>query len=200
MATPAAAGAATLVREYLMEVAERPEPQGSLVKAMLILGAEDMATRDIPNNDEGWGRINLVNTLLPKDGDIGIFVDDRSRLSSGQEATYNFDVTRAGQPLKVVLAWSDYPGSTFSTTQLRNDLDLEIIAPNGVTYLGNDFLNGKSQTGGTKDSKNNVEVVLIDSASTGVWSVKVKDSSHGGSRTYQPFSICLLYTSPSPRD
>ena len=191
MATPAAAGAATLVREYLMEVAERPEPQGSLVKAMLILGAEDMATRDIPNNDEGWGRINLVNTLLPKSGDIGIFVDDRSRLSSGQEATYNFDVTRAGEPLKVVLAWSDYPGSTFSTTQLRNDLDLEIIAPNGVTYLGNDFLNGKSKTGGTKDSKNNVEVVLIDSASTGVWSVRVKDSSHGGGRTYQPFSIAV---------
>ena len=60
-----------------------------------------------------------------------------------------------------------------------------------MTYLGNDFLNGRSQTGGTKDSKNNVEVVLIDSASTGVWSVKVKDSSHGGSRTYQPYSIAV---------
>ena len=120
MATPAAAGAATLVREYLMEVAERPEPQGSLVKAMLILGAEDMATRDIPNNDEGWGRINLVNTLLPKDGDIGIFVDDRSRLSSGQEATYNFDVTRAGQPLKVVLAWSDYPCLLYTSPSPRD--------------------------------------------------------------------------------
>ena len=84
MATPAAAGASAIVREYLMEVAERPEPQGALVKAMLILGAEDMGTRDIPNNDEGWGRVNLVNTLLP-DSDVGIFVDDRSRLSSGQE-------------------------------------------------------------------------------------------------------------------
>ena len=87
MATPAAAGASALVREYLMEIAERPEPQGALVKAMLILGAEDMGTRDIPNNDEGWGRINLVNTLLPE-SDVGIFVDDRSRLSSGQEASY----------------------------------------------------------------------------------------------------------------
>ena len=45
-----------MVREYLIEIAERPEPQGALVKAMLILGAEDMGTRDIPNNDEGWGR------------------------------------------------------------------------------------------------------------------------------------------------
>ena len=119
MATPAAAGASVIVRQYLMEVAERPAPQGALVKAMLILGAEDMGTRDIPNEDEGWGRLNLVNTLVP-DGDIGTFVDDRSRLSSGQQAEYNFDVTRAGEPLKVVLAWSDYPGSTWSNTQLRN--------------------------------------------------------------------------------
>jgi len=191
MATPAAAGASALVREYLMEIAERPEPQGALVKAMLILGAEDMGTRDIPNNDEGWGRINLVNTLIP-DSDVGIFVDDRSRLSSGQEASYNFDVTRSGEPLKIVLTWSDYPGSTFSGTQLRNDLNLEVTSPGGsITYLGNDFANGKSTTGGSKDNKNNVEVVLIDSASTGVWNVKVKDYSHGGSRTYQPFAIAV---------
>ena len=49
MATPAAAGASALVREYLMEIAERPAPQGALVKALLILGAEDMGTRDHPN-------------------------------------------------------------------------------------------------------------------------------------------------------
>ena len=191
MSTPAAAGASALVREYLMEIAERPAPQGALVKALLILGAEDMGTRDIPNNDEGWGRLNLVNTLLP-DNDIGIFVDDRSRLSSGQQAEYNFEITRAGEPLKVVLAWSDYPGSTFSGTQLRNDLNLEVTSPDGlVTYLGNDFSNGKSTTGGAKDNKNNVEVVLIDSASLGIWNVKVKDYSHGGSRTYQPFAIAI---------
>ncbi len=191
MATPAAAGASVIVREYLMEVAERPAPQGALVKAMLILGAEDMGTRDIPNEDEGWGRLNLVNTLVP-DGDIGTFVDDRSRLSSGQLSEYNFDITRAGEPLKVVLAWSDYPGSTWSSTQLRNDLNLEVTSPNGqVTYFGNDFSNGKSTTGGTKDNKNNVEVVLIDSAATGVWNVKVKDFTHGGSRHYQPYAIAV---------
>ena len=55
MATPNAAGAAALVREYLVEIALRPEPQGALVKALLILGAQDMGTRNIPNDDEGWG-------------------------------------------------------------------------------------------------------------------------------------------------
>jgi len=191
MSTPAAAGASVLIREYIMEIAERPAPQGSLVKAMLILGAEDMGTRDIPNNDEGWGRINLVDTIIP-DQDIGIFVDDRSRLASGQVHEYTFDVTRSGEPLKAVLAWSDYPGSSTSNIQLRNDLDLEVISPNGqVTYLGNDFNNGRSTTGGSKDNRNNVEVVLIDNANTGVWTVKVRDASHGGSRTYQPYSIAV---------
>ncbi len=200
MATPAAAGASAIVRQYLMEIAERPAPQGALVKAMLILGAEDMSDtdgdgvqepRDIPNSIEGWGRLDLANTLVP-DGDIGTFVDDRSRLRSGEQAEYNFEVTRSGEPLKVVLAWSDYPGSAWSSTQLRNDLNLEVTSPNGqITYIGNDFQDGKSKTGGSKDDKNNVEVVLIDSASVGIWNVKVIDYSHGGGRTYQPFSIAV---------
>ena len=54
MATPNAAGAAVMIREYLEEIALRESPQGALVKALLILGAEDVGNRDIPNNDEGW--------------------------------------------------------------------------------------------------------------------------------------------------
>ena len=30
------------MRQYLMDVANRPAPQGALVKALLILGAQDM--------------------------------------------------------------------------------------------------------------------------------------------------------------
>ena len=109
-----------------------------------------MGTRNIPNDDEGWGRVNLIDTLIP-DEDVGIYVDDRSRLSAGQVNEYSFDVTRSGEPLKVVVAWSDYPGSSSSSIQLRNDLDLEVISPNGeVTYLGNDFSNGKSTIGAQK--------------------------------------------------
>ena len=191
MATPAAAGASVLIREYLMEIAERPAPQASLIKAMLILGAEDIGTPNIPNNVEGWGRIDLTNSLVP-DSDVGIFVDDRHRLRSGEYDDYSFDVTRAGEPLKVVLAWSDYPGSSSSTDQLRNDLNLEVISPDGsTTYIGNVFSQGRSVSGGQADSTNNVEVVLIESAGTGVWTVRVSDVYHSGARQYQPYSIAL---------
>ncbi len=190
MAAPNAAGSAALIREYLMEVTGRPAPQGALIKSMLILGAEDMGGRDIPNNNEGWGRVNLANSLVPGT-DVGIFVDDRHFLRSGQQMSYSFNVTRAWSPFKAVLSWSDYEGSTWATKQLQNDLDLELVAPDGTVYLGNDFQNGRSATGGSRDDTNNVEVVLVDSAQLGVWTLQVKDTSHGGGRSDQPFALAV---------
>ena len=190
MATPNAAGTAALIREYVTEVALRPAPQGSLVKAMMILGARDVGARDVPNNDEGWGRVDLANTLAPSGG-RGIWVDDRSALSStGAMKTYTFNVSQSGLPFKAVLAWSDERGSRWSETQLVNDLDLTVIAPDGTLYLGNDFASGRSTTGGTKDTLNPVEVVLIDTAPAGVWTVRVRDGLHAGSKV-QPFSIAV---------
>ena len=65
MATPAAAGASALVREYLTEVIGRQAPQGALVKGLLILGAKDMGTRDIPNEDEGLSLIHISELTRP---------------------------------------------------------------------------------------------------------------------------------------
>ena len=80
MATPNAAGAAAMIREYLEEIAQRPSPQGALVKALMVLGATDLGSRDIPNDNEGWGKVNLRETLAPTSGQ-GIWVDDRSAVS-----------------------------------------------------------------------------------------------------------------------
>lgn len=157
------------------------------MKSMLILGAEDIGTRNIPNNDEGWGRINLRNSLAPSGG-RGIWVDDRTSLNGGQNVEYTLNVTSSNYPFKVVLGWSDHYGSRFSTKQLVNDLDLEVEAPDGTIYLGNIFNNGRSATGGSADDTNNVEVVLIDNAQLGIWKVRVADVQHDGPRA-QMFAI-----------
>ena len=70
-----------------------------------------------------------------------------------------------------------------------NDLDLEVTSPDGITYLGNVFSNGRSIKQ-DQDTLNNVEVVLIDAAQQGIWEVKVKDANHAGSRS-QPYSIAV---------
>ena len=204
MATPNAAGTAALIREYITEVSQRPEPQGALVKALMILGARDVGNRDIPNMDEGWGRIDLKGTLAPNNG-RGIWVDDRSILSAtGNSKSYSFNVTTAGQPFKAVVAWSDERGSRFSNTQLVNNLNLLVTTPSGVEYKGNEFSQGRSIQGGSHDTLNNVEVVLVDSAEIGLWTVKVTDAGHSGSRA-QPFAVAVsgvgvndLRPDPSP--
>jgi len=191
MATPNAAGAAVMVREYLEEIAQRPAPQGALVKALLVLGAQDVGTRDIPNNDEGWGRINLRETLAPQGGQ-GIWVDDRSVLSgSGNSKSYTFNLTQNNGKFKVVLTWSDERGSSFSTKKLVNNLDLIVTSPDGTIYKGNDFTNGVSTTGGSADDTNNLEVVLLDYAMSGVWTVKAKNTYQGGSSA-QTYSIAVM--------
>ena len=190
MATPNAAGTAALIREYITEVAQRPEPQGALVKALMILGARDVGTRDIPNMDEGWGRVDLKATLAPNNG-RGIWVDDRSILSStGNSKSYSFNITTPNQPFKAVVAWSDERGSRFSNTQLVNNLNLLVTTPSGVEYKGNEFSQGRSIQGGTYDTLNNVEVVLVDSAEMGLWTVKISDAAHAGSRA-QPFAVAV---------
>ncbi|MDB3859058.1 proprotein convertase P-domain-containing protein, partial [Candidatus Poseidonia sp.] len=110
---------------------------------------------------------------------------------TGNSKSYAFNLTQNSGLFKAVLTWSDERGSRFSNAQLVNDLDLEITAPDGTVYLGNDFANGRSTTGGTRDSVNNLEVVLIDSAAQGTWTVKVKDAQHSGSKT-QPYAIAVL--------
>ena len=43
---------------------------------------------------------------------------------------------------------------------------------------------------GEHDSLNNVEVVLVDSAEAGLWTVKVTDASHNGGRA-QPYAVAV---------
>ena len=101
-----------MIREYLEEIAQRPSPQGALVKALMVLGATDLGSRDIPNDNEGWGKVNLRETLAPTSGQ-GIWVDDRSVLSgSGNSKSYTFNITQSNGGFKSVLAWSDERGST----------------------------------------------------------------------------------------
>ncbi len=189
MAAPHAAGLSAILRQYLMDEGGRPSPQGSLIKAMMILGAVDIGTRDIPNNVEGWGRVNLKETLDPGDGRT-VWVDDRTSLSSGQWQDYPIQVDIQNRAFKAVLTWSDYRGSTSASKALVNNLDLEVIDPSGVVYRGNDFQNGKSLANGNGDNTNNVEVVLVDYAKQGTWTVRVRDSAHGGPKA-QMFSIAI---------
>jgi uncharacterized membrane protein len=183
-ATAVAGGSAALVREFLREQVGISSPSAALIKAAMINGAQDTGVADIPNANEGWGMIDLDQTILAKDGatDLLTFHDNSRLLNPGYSALYAFEID-ASHGMDLTLVWSDDAGSANSaqnSSRLVNDLDLQLIAPDGTIYRGNNFVSGFSQSGGTTDVVNNVERIKIATGSLsgiGTWQVKVTSSS-----------------------
>ncbi len=191
MATPAVSGAVALVRQYFTEgwypqgvknPADAFIPSGALLKAMIIASAEQMNGTDpdqidsrevhpIPDSSQGWGRVKLENALYFQGDQDKLYVDDNSQLSTGVSKFYTLNAS--GGKLKIVLVWTDYPATAGSGSALINNLNLIVQGPGG-TYYGNRFSNGESQTGGTKDNKNPVEVFYLSNAPAGTYTVKVE--------------------------
>jgi len=158
MASPEASGALALVAQWWRGFAPQPLSP-AMARALLVNHAVDMATPDIPNNNEGWGRINVTNIVQP--GVDTVYVDQEATFDApGEEWTMEIEVDDPGQPLKITLAWSDAPGALGANPALVNDLDLT-VATGGQTYRGNVFSGGMSTTGGSADTLNNLENVYV---------------------------------------
>jgi uncharacterized membrane protein len=193
MATAVVAGGATMVRQYLRDVESISEPRSDLIKAILINGAEDIGAENIPNAMEGWGQIDLSNSLYPQNSgqNLDIIFDDSRELLPGHSFIYTIENSGDGtNPLDFTIVWNDAEGSATgnqSSTRLVNDLDLIVTAPDGSVYYGNSFINGFSTTSGSADRLNNVERVQIENGVVGTWSVEIGHA--GGSQ--QGFALVL---------
>ena len=180
MATPLTAGAVGVLREYLRKTVKIPKPSAALLKAVLIAGAvgiDPPATR--PNNNEGFGRVNIDAILAPALPLKAKFIDGAG-LATGSLSDTALVVTQGGSPLKVVLAYSDFPGP-----QLVNNLNLIVTGPDGVNHVGNGAAGSTSF-----DSLNNIEAITIPSAATGNWRVRVVASNVPNGP--QPFALVVL--------
>jgi subtilisin family serine protease len=205
MATPIAAGTATLVRQFYVDH-ESISPSAALIKGTLINGADDIPgqyaspktdTTPIPDNSQGWGRVNLTNSIFPSPREL-IYDDQNHALDTDENYTYELDVT-SSLPLKITLVWTDYPALAAANPTLVNDLDLKVTAPNSSVYWGNHFNNGESDTGGSADNRNNVENVYIQSPSAGKYTIEVNASNIalGGPQSYA-IIFSGVFSAPPP--
>lgn len=192
--TPAAAAAAAIIRQYFAEgwyptgapvAGNGRNPSAALVRAMLIASTEQMtgseSSRDDtwPNFEQGFGRVRLANVLrIAAEADPFRLhvVESSSGLLTGDASEYAFRVASGGGRVRVVLAWSDYPAAPGAAKALVNDLDLELVAPDGTVYRGNNFgrmAEASSVPGGSFDVTNVEEAVFLPAAIEGVWTVRV---------------------------
>jgi hypothetical protein len=191
MATPAIAGGGAMVRQYFEEgyyptgtatPSDGFTPSAALLKALLLDSSVNMTgITGFPSDLEGWGRLNLDRCLY--------FAGDLRRLwvadidgangfnSSGESHTWYVRNNGNGIVMEFCLAFTDKYGNVNSSQPVVNDLDLELVDPNGTVYLGNVWSGGSSTTGGTPDALNNVERARFTAPPVGWWTIHVNASS-----------------------
>jgi subtilisin family serine protease len=195
MSTPLTAGAATLARQYLQQQRGFAAPSAALMKAALLNGARSLSPgqygvgpyREIPgtrpNNVEGWGQVDLANTLLPSAGETNVYYDVTNpayALVTGGARCYSFINSGAGR-LSVTLCWSDYPASLAAAQQLVNDLDLTVTTPDGVVHYPNGLASA--------DRLNNVEGVELSSTTPGT--IQIRVSGYNVPNGPQPYALVI---------
>ncbi len=167
MASPQAAGTAALLTQWWRTNNAGATPSPAMIKALLINGAVDMTgPAPIPNNDEGWGRVHLPQSIGLNRSRVHI--DQSERLDTvAQVFERSYGVPLSAQPVRITLAWTDAPGAAAANPALVNNLDLEVVA-GGQTYRGNVFTAGQSATGGTADNRNIVENVYLPAGQSAI--------------------------------
>ena len=188
MAAADTSGVLALMQDFFTNTLHAT-PSPALMKAMLINGARttgsynfNIATPAI--NFEGWGLINLPNSLAAGiTNQMGascssLFLDQSptNALATGDSQTFFVKINSASLaqdlPLAVTLAWTDPPGNPAAAIKLVNNLDVVVTnlddPANPVVYFGNDIatnsqfnLPWNTNTTPNLDSINNVENIII---------------------------------------
>ncbi|HEX6881972.1 MAG TPA: S8 family serine peptidase [Planctomycetota bacterium] len=152
-------------------------PNNTTAKALLIHSASQWTfsgtSHDLTRTRQGWGHPDLAR--LSQATARMLVVDEADVLSELQSQDYVVEVLPGEAELRATLVYRDPPGTTSSSTHRINDLDLVLTSPSAVVYRGNVGLasGNWSTAGGTKDSKNTVENVLLQAPEAGLWTVTV---------------------------
>jgi hypothetical protein len=222
MAAPTLTGNATLVRQFFTDgfyprgertAADALNPSGAMLKAVLLNGTNPLAAPEWPTAENGWGRAWLDGNLWFKNTTPG--GDDSRRLrlfervnSAGLETgdvnEYVVENVAAGLELRATLAWFDVEAAPGAASTLVNDLDLEVIAPDGTAYLGNHFVDAVSVAGGSANAKDTVEQVRLPTPVAGRYTIRVKarnvpgDGSDASDRQGYALALSAAFGLPDP--
>ncbi len=169
MASAVTGGAAALLRQYFQEKPGMREPSAALLKAALINGAQRL---EGSSGAAGFGLLDIGSTVMALENRLFEVEDNATGVSDGDSITYEKAVTHGGAPFKATLAWTDPAAVPGFPLTLVNDLDLEVIDPDGKKYYGNDF-DGQE----LRDGRNNVEQVYIPDPRPGIYKIIVRGKS-----------------------
>ena len=201
-ATPLAAAAAALLRQYLVEgrypsgkpnSPDAREPSGALLKALLIGSTDSTAT--LPDVARGWGTVRLGRSIGAGSSGLVLWDVPKARgLAVGERRSIAVDVVD-GDALRVVLTWTEPPGTPGAATAMVNELALAVAPPAGPARSGEVLRSGVpvTQTAGVRD---NVASVTVDNPTPGRWTVTVEALMVNVGDPGQGFAVVALGATP----
>ncbi|MFM7399413.1 MAG: S8 family serine peptidase, partial [Bacteroidota bacterium] len=172
-AAPGIAGClAQLTQAYRTQYPETPA--AALLKGAILNTANDLGNTG-PDFRFGWGHINAWRAYQLMNGHQ--FLSDS--ISNGDQKSHTLDVPPGISQLRVMLVWSDPPASPQAGRALLNDLDIQVIAPDG-TVLEPWVLNSSPTIAALsapatrgRDTLNPVEQVAVSMPQPGNYTVQI---------------------------
>jgi serine protease AprX len=188
MATPLAAGAAAVTRQFLVQTRGLADPSAAVVKAVLMHTALDLfpgqygtgPTQEIPahrpNVQEGYGRVDVdFSTRLANETQI---IDEQDGIGLDEKKSVALTV-RPGATLRATLAYTDAPAAETAATALVNDLALKVVTPDGQVIMKDDHIN-------------NTAMIELPNAVAGTYQIQVIGTNvPQGKDSKQPYGLVV---------
>ncbi|MFK7740554.1 MAG: S8 family serine peptidase [Planctomycetota bacterium] len=153
-------------------------PYAQTLKALQMACANMYTPTATDNRREhvGYGFPSLRNMYDRRDK-ISIIPEDVT-ITQGATRTYRFEVEPGESIVKFVMSYLDPAGNPAAAFDRVNNLDMRVTQPNGLSYWGNNGLDGAGQSNqsalfGFADSRDTVEVVVRNNPQPGIWTVRI---------------------------
>lgn len=200
MAAPNVSGSILLLQQYYNTLYGN-YMRAATLKGIVCLTADDAGTEG-PDPVFGWGLLNMkiASNLIGAKEDNKAVIEENV-LTTGQTYSKTVTLTEDGT-LLAGISWTDYPGTANNgalnqTTNkaLVNDLDIR-ITKDGETYLPW-ALNTFNPTVAIKTDNiaDNIEIIRVDNAEAGVYTITVTGKgsmySPAGQPAGQPYSLIV---------
>ncbi|MFN2255939.1 MAG: S8 family serine peptidase [Candidatus Promineifilaceae bacterium] len=182
-AVPAVAGIASLASFWLAENKGIKDPSPALFRAFLAASARYLqgtgAGDDLPSNSQGFGLPDMnrafgnQSRVIFEQGDAPTFDE------SGEFWKLSVRSKDSTLPVRIVMAFTDYPGAVWVEDPRVNDLDLAVTL-NERVYLGNEMDGQWSHPGGSTDEANTIEAVFLPAGESAPFEIKVTAANIAG--------------------
>lgn len=180
MAAPVVSGGVALLVEQYQRIFKN-NPSAATIKALITHTAQDLGNPG-PDYSYGWGLLDVdaAAEIISADNGSGQQIH-LGEVNQYSEQLFTLDIAEGTSELKTTIAWTDPGASPSAAKALINDLDLELIDPNGTVY--HPFtLSGRDNPSAParQDQANridNVEQVLVQQPAAGQWQIRIRGQS-----------------------